>query len=205
MPYTAKGKCVYKKDTGEKVGCTKGSVKKYLGALHANVPDAKNEIMDEAPVVESGSEPRLSYWNIVDLLGTEEVNRYTQSGNTKRMEFPKELLATLSRFFGKSEDQMHKDIEEHSRDILRYRAGTETLDNSKTNKLKETASDDDQKDCEHCSGQGWFPRGETDHPRQEQCPHCHGTGKSDSTDPKVTKLKEMIREIITEILNENKS
>lgn len=43
MPYTAKGKCVYKKDTGEKVGCTNGSMKKYLAALHANVPDAKNE------------------------------------------------------------------------------------------------------------------------------------------------------------------
>lgn len=43
MPYKAKGKCVYKKDTGEKVGCTKGPVSKYLAALHANVPDAKNE------------------------------------------------------------------------------------------------------------------------------------------------------------------
>lgn len=43
MPYTSKGKCVYKKDTGEKVGCTKGPVKKYLAALHANVPDAKDE------------------------------------------------------------------------------------------------------------------------------------------------------------------
>jgi hypothetical protein len=47
MPYThpkVKNKqCVYKKDTGKKVGCTKGSVKKYLAALHANVPDVKNE------------------------------------------------------------------------------------------------------------------------------------------------------------------
>lgn len=43
MPYKAKGKCVYKADTGEKVGCTKGPVKKYLAALHANVPDSKNE------------------------------------------------------------------------------------------------------------------------------------------------------------------
>lgn len=34
MPYKVKGKCVYKKDTGKKVGCTKGSVKKYLAALH---------------------------------------------------------------------------------------------------------------------------------------------------------------------------
>jgi len=39
MPYKAKGKCVYRKDTGKKVGCTKGSVKKYLGALHANVKE----------------------------------------------------------------------------------------------------------------------------------------------------------------------
>jgi len=39
MPYTAKGKCVYRKDTGKKIGCTKGSVKKYLAALHANVKD----------------------------------------------------------------------------------------------------------------------------------------------------------------------
>jgi len=37
MPYKIKGKCIYKKDTGKKVGCTKGSVKRYLAALHANV------------------------------------------------------------------------------------------------------------------------------------------------------------------------
>lgn len=43
MPYKAKGKCVYKADTGKKVGCTKGPVSKYLAALYANVPDAKNE------------------------------------------------------------------------------------------------------------------------------------------------------------------
>jgi len=39
MPYkTKKSKnktCVYKKDTGKKVGCTRGSKKKYLAALHA--------------------------------------------------------------------------------------------------------------------------------------------------------------------------
>lgn len=47
MPYTYKKEgnkyCVYNKNTGKKVGCTKGSIKKYLGALHANVPDAKQE------------------------------------------------------------------------------------------------------------------------------------------------------------------
>jgi len=36
MPWKVRGKCIYKKDTGAKVGCTKGSVKKYLAALHIN-------------------------------------------------------------------------------------------------------------------------------------------------------------------------
>ena len=42
MPYTYKGKTVYKKEGGKlkKVGTTKGSVKKYLAALHANVKES---------------------------------------------------------------------------------------------------------------------------------------------------------------------
>jgi hypothetical protein len=36
MPWYSKGKCVYKKSDNKKVGCTKGSVKKYLAALHIN-------------------------------------------------------------------------------------------------------------------------------------------------------------------------
>lgn len=51
MPYFAKGKCVYKKDTGKKVGCTDGSVKDYMAALHANVKEsfdqAVNRILSE--------------------------------------------------------------------------------------------------------------------------------------------------------------
>ena len=39
MPYKVKGQCVYKKEDGTKVGCTKGDVDKYLAALHANVDD----------------------------------------------------------------------------------------------------------------------------------------------------------------------
>jgi hypothetical protein len=40
MPYRVEGKCVYKKDTGEKVGCTEGDVDDYLAALHANTNEA---------------------------------------------------------------------------------------------------------------------------------------------------------------------
>lgn len=42
MPYKVKGKCVYKKEDNSKVGCTKGSVDKYLAALHANVDESVN-------------------------------------------------------------------------------------------------------------------------------------------------------------------
>jgi len=41
--YKTKGKCVYKKDTGKKVGCTDGDVEDYLQALYANVEDVKQE------------------------------------------------------------------------------------------------------------------------------------------------------------------
>jgi hypothetical protein len=44
MPYKIKGKCIYKKDTDKKVGCTTGSVKKYMKALHANVKESLDEI-----------------------------------------------------------------------------------------------------------------------------------------------------------------
>lgn len=49
MPYTVKGKCVYKRESGEKVGCTKGSVNKYLAALHANANESteKPSIFEE--------------------------------------------------------------------------------------------------------------------------------------------------------------
>lgn len=43
MPYISKGKCVIKADTDKKVGCTKGSVKKYLAALHANINESKDD------------------------------------------------------------------------------------------------------------------------------------------------------------------
>lgn len=44
MPYKIKGKCIYKKDTGAKVGCTKGDVHKYMAALHANVVNEESTL-----------------------------------------------------------------------------------------------------------------------------------------------------------------
>ena len=47
MPYTVKGKCVYKKDTGKKGGCTDGDVNDYLAALHANTNESLLEEVDK--------------------------------------------------------------------------------------------------------------------------------------------------------------
>ena len=47
MPYKVKGKCVYKKDSGKKVGCTKGSVKDYLAALHMHADESLDVTEDE--------------------------------------------------------------------------------------------------------------------------------------------------------------
>ncbi len=40
MPYKVKGECVYKKDTGEKVGCTDGPIEDYLAALHKHANES---------------------------------------------------------------------------------------------------------------------------------------------------------------------
>jgi len=40
VPYKVKGKCVYKKDTGKKVGCTDGPIKDYLAALHIHANES---------------------------------------------------------------------------------------------------------------------------------------------------------------------
>jgi hypothetical protein len=54
MPYKKCGKkCVCKADTGKKVGCTKGSVKKYLAALHANVKENIFNKMFDDVLIES--------------------------------------------------------------------------------------------------------------------------------------------------------
>lgn len=51
MPYVTRGKCVYKKSpdgsAGKKVGCTDGSVKDYLAALHMHADESKKLSFEE--------------------------------------------------------------------------------------------------------------------------------------------------------------
>ena len=60
MPYKVKGNCVYKKDTGAKVGCTKGSVDKYLAALYANA----NESVEKNNSIKGGKADKFSIKDI---------------------------------------------------------------------------------------------------------------------------------------------
>ena len=69
MPYTVKGKCVYKKDTGEKVGCTDGDVNDYLAALHANTNESLFEEVDKLIMEQpSDIDPRIIAY-LSDLVG----------------------------------------------------------------------------------------------------------------------------------------
>jgi len=83
MPYKAKGQCVYKADTGKKVGCTKGPVKKYLAALHANVPDAKHEATMKTPspsldkVIKRIAKDVTDFQNYVDIDAPHDVTADT--------------------------------------------------------------------------------------------------------------------------------
>ena len=75
MPYTAVGKCVYKKTEdgkrGEKVGCTKGAIKDYLAALYAS---EKNEAVKAAKEIkealQDNVDPTTAALGIDDQLGS---------------------------------------------------------------------------------------------------------------------------------------
>lgn len=79
MPYKVKGKCVYKKDTNEKVGCTKGSMKKFLSALHTNINESDFDWTDS---ISANMVPGKQYyiktpsglWTSVEYCGEGETD-----------------------------------------------------------------------------------------------------------------------------------
>lgn len=99
MPYTHKGNCVYKKDTGEKVGCTKGDINKYLAALHANVPDAKKEDI------------RSKLKNVLREIIKKDVMLKEGTDNKKdNVSLESQLLANKGLDFTKEEIEKIKDV-----------------------------------------------------------------------------------------------
>ena len=78
MPFKARGKCVYKGN--KKIGCTKGSVKKYLTALRINRESNMNN--DVKALSEA--------YNLVNEISMEMPLDTEQS--TKEMVYIKDLL-----------------------------------------------------------------------------------------------------------------
>jgi len=74
MPYKVKGKCVYKKDGGAKVGCTKGDVNKYLAALHANADESvkPTETLTETNKIKGGKADNMTTKDIADKFDVAE-------------------------------------------------------------------------------------------------------------------------------------
>ncbi len=97
MPYKVKGKCVYKKDDGSKVGCTKGSVDKYLAALYANTTESEN--ITESDEVKGGKADDLTAADIakkfkVSLLMVKkqiEMGKKVELEHTKNSKLAKDI------------------------------------------------------------------------------------------------------------------
>ena len=95
MPYEVRGKCVYKKDGGAKVGCTKGSVKDYLAALHANANESveipTTQVCDMFNITESnklkgGKADKMTVKDIANKFGVSVSSIEKQLAMGKKIE-----------------------------------------------------------------------------------------------------------------------
>lgn len=81
MPYEARGKCVYKKDTDKKVNCTTGDVNDYLAALAINV---KTENMENK--LKGGKGDKMTPQKIADKFDVDVKDIKTQIKKGKKVE-----------------------------------------------------------------------------------------------------------------------
>lgn len=130
MPYTVKGKCVYKKDGGTKVGCTKGSVKDYLAALHANADESieSEETLTEANTIKGGKADKMSVKDIADKFGVTvaQINRELAMGKkvehehttnmSKAIEIAMDHLTEFPDYYTRLA-KMEKEAEKHAKKL----------------------------------------------------------------------------------------
>jgi len=99
MPYTYKKQgdqyCVYKKDTGKKVGCTDGTkeaLNKYLAVLHMSTNKMKNELTLTSAGVKDILKAVLNHLELLPKLGFKkfkdviEYLRYADQDDQKHLE-----------------------------------------------------------------------------------------------------------------------
>lgn len=132
MPYTVKGKCVYKKEDGSKVGCTKGSVDKYLAALHANA----NESIIEINKLKGGKADNLTVSDIATKFNVpiSKIEAQMEKGigiemehtndREKAIEIVMDHLTEFPDYYDrliKMEKQANKEIKEHTKNLIKSR------------------------------------------------------------------------------------
>lgn len=219
MPYKAKGKCVYKADTGKKVGCTKGPVKKYMAALHANVPDAKNEVntigwgnaYDER-------EDDFAYRivvieRILRKLGYEPTFVYNYGGQEEVSH------ADVVVKHPKTNKEISFTVDENKQLKLRVDGKLIVVPKGDGRKIKVTVDGKSmgfsdvvkESKCTTCGGDGWYVEpDEKGEPKQVQCSACQGQGGHKDPEPRLRpsgepenepffesmKLRDIIKEII---------
>lgn len=109
MPYTAVGKCVYKKNEdgkrGEKVGCTKGAVKDYLAALYASDKnEAKLAHKEIKEALQDDVDPTTAALDIDDQLGTFFIVQKPTKGSTVESIVSEGDLFTAANMFKRGLD-----------------------------------------------------------------------------------------------------
>ena len=133
MPYKVKGKCVYKKDTGKKVGCTNGSVDKYLAALHANVDEANTlkggksdklstkDIADKFKVSVDKIEAQIKKGVGVEMEHTTDKEKATEIATDHVSEFP-DYYDRLGKMEKKADkDWKSSDVTENTKSLIKHR------------------------------------------------------------------------------------
>lgn len=116
MPYIAVGKCVYRKtksgERGAKVGCTKGEVSKYFGALHSvDAKAAKNEIAEiRSSLIEANKYAELeeNYMGVIENI----KSSYEKMAEMKHKDFLKQLKEVMK--MNKNLQKLHK---EYTKDL----------------------------------------------------------------------------------------
>ena len=90
MPYVVRGKCVYKKgkgaEPGKKVGCTKGSVKKYLAALHMHADESLDRELTKEDLEEMIREDIATVANVEDVESATPITLLTRKPDLLKIE-----------------------------------------------------------------------------------------------------------------------
>jgi hypothetical protein len=131
MPYTYKKQgdqyCVYKKDTGKKVGCTDGTkeaLNKYMAALHINAENMKNELKLNSAGVKDILKAILNKPEVIVKLGFrkfKDVIEYLKNAEIEEQDELEQQLKDLgvNVVYESKKHQLRKAIREEVRRALK--------------------------------------------------------------------------------------